>query len=118
MGLGGPRVKRCGVGQGGPIKPPAGPALLDLGHGAFTGSNPLEAKSFCLQLPFTGTVSQCEAGVSLELSLLPQSEYSEQPCVHPGPGLGRHDCHTVFTASASGKSQAPGRLPVYSELVL
>ena len=22
--------------------------------GAFTGSNPLEAKSFCLQLPFTG----------------------------------------------------------------
>jgi hypothetical protein len=31
------------VGQGGPIKPL---------FGAF--SNPLEAKSFCLQLPFTG----------------------------------------------------------------
>ena len=49
------------VGQGGPIKPP---------FGAF--SNPLEAKSFCLQLPFTGTGSQCEAGVSLELPLRPQ----------------------------------------------
>ncbi len=38
VGLGGPRVKRCGVGQGGPIKP------LQV-FGAFTGSNPLEAKS-------------------------------------------------------------------------
>ena len=52
---------RCGVGQGGaggPIKPL---------FGAF--SNPLEAKSFCLQLPCTGTGSQCEAGVRAPLQL-------------------------------------------------
>jgi hypothetical protein len=64
--LGGPRVVRWGVGQGGPIKPP------------------LEAKSFCLQLPFMGAGSQCEAGVRTPLQLGAQPhtlQASEQDCL-------------------------------------
>jgi hypothetical protein len=78
---------RCGVGQGGaggPIKPL---------FGAF--SNPLEAKSFCLQLPCTGTGSQCEAGVRAPLQLGAQPhtlQSSEQVCLRVRGWAGHGSC--------------------------